>query len=37
MSVGQLQKAARISRKSASKWRKILIAEATEPKEGVAK
>ena len=37
MTVEQLQKAARISRNSASKWCKILIAEGLdEPQEGIA-
>lgn len=34
MTVGQLQKAARISRNSASKWRKILIAEGLDEPQG---
>jgi hypothetical protein len=31
MTVGRLQKAAKISKNSASKWRKVLLAEASEP------
>jgi hypothetical protein len=37
MSIGQLEKAAKISRNSASTWRKILIAEGLdEPQEELA-
>jgi|GEM_PF-2653341 len=37
MTVGPLEKAAKISRNSASKWRKILIAEGLdEPQEELA-
>jgi len=36
MSVGQLEKAAKISRNSASKWRKILIAEGLDEPQEVA-